>query len=51
MALMYDEMAKDRDTIIVNACGFGYIPAEMGTIFLENKFNGKYALYILFEVE
>jgi short subunit dehydrogenase-like uncharacterized protein len=40
MQLKYNDQARQKGIYIVSACGFDSIPAEMGTIFLQEKFNG-----------
>jgi hypothetical protein len=39
MQLKYNEQARNKG---VSACGFDSIPADMGTIFLQEKFNGTF---------
>jgi len=42
MQLEYNDQAKRNKVYIVGACGFDSIPADMGTVFLEEKFgNGQ----------
>lgn len=38
--LEYNEQAKEKNLFIISACGFDSIPADMGVIFLEQKFQG-----------
>lgn len=40
MQLEYNESAKEKGVFIVSACGFDSIPADMGVVFLEEKFGG-----------
>ncbi|VVD03816.1 unnamed protein product [Leptidea sinapis] len=40
MQLLYDQQARDAGVFIISACGFESIPTDLGTIFLEQKFNG-----------
>lgn len=40
MQLEYHEAAKEKGIYIISACGFDSIPADMGTVFLEEKFGG-----------
>lgn len=40
MQLKYNDKAHAKGIFIVSACGFDSIPAEMGTIYLQDKFNG-----------
>lgn len=40
MQLKYHEQARDKGVYIVSACGFDSIPADMGVVFLQEKFNG-----------
>lgn len=41
MQLDYNQSARDNKVYVVGACGFDSIPADMGTVFLENKFGGQ----------
>ncbi|XP_018320675.1 saccharopine dehydrogenase-like oxidoreductase [Agrilus planipennis] len=38
--LKYGDACKEKGIYIVSACGFDSIPADLGVIFLENKFEG-----------
>lgn len=40
MQLKYNEQAREKGVYIVSACGFDSIPADMGTVFLQENFNG-----------
>ncbi|XP_067007405.2 saccharopine dehydrogenase-like oxidoreductase [Anabrus simplex] len=40
MQLEYHKSAEEKGVYIVSACGFDSIPADMGTVFLINKFEG-----------
>lgn len=40
MQLKYNDQAREKGVYIVSACGFDSIPADMGTVFLQEKFNG-----------
>uniref|UniRef100_A0A182QET7 DNA helicase n=1 Tax=Anopheles farauti TaxID=69004 RepID=A0A182QET7_9DIPT len=40
MQLKYHEAAKERGVYLISACGFDSIPADMGTVFLEQQFDG-----------
>lgn len=40
MQLKYNEQAREKGVYIVSACGFDSIPADMGLVFLQEKFNG-----------
>jgi short subunit dehydrogenase-like uncharacterized protein len=40
MQLKYNDQAREKGIYIVSACGYDSIPAEMGTIFLQKKFEG-----------
>nr|CAD7432905.1 unnamed protein product [Timema monikensis] len=40
MQLEYHEEAKQKGVYVVSACGFDSVPADLGTIFLVNKFKG-----------
>lgn len=39
MASRYDKIAEKSNSIIVSACGFDCIPAEIGVLFLERQFE------------
>lgn len=36
----YGDWARRMGVYVVSACGFGSIPIEMGTVFIERNFNG-----------
>lgn len=38
--LKYNDQAREKGIYIVSACGFDSIPADMGTVFLQEQFNG-----------
>ncbi|KAK7792581.1 hypothetical protein R5R35_008674 [Gryllus longicercus] len=40
MQLEYHEAAEKKGVYIVSACGFDSIPADIGTVFLQDKFEG-----------
>lgn len=40
MQLEYHEQAKEKGVYVVSACGFDSIPADLGTVFLEQQFDG-----------
>ena len=40
MQLKYHEAAKEKGIYLISACGFDSIPADMGTVFLEQQFDG-----------
>lgn len=40
MQLKYNEKARENGAYIITACGFDSIPADLGTVFLQQKFNG-----------
>nr|CAD7457328.1 unnamed protein product [Timema tahoe] len=40
MQLEYHEEAKQKGVYVVSACGFDSVPADLGTIFLVDKFKG-----------
>lgn len=40
MQLKYHEAAKEKGVYMISACGFDSIPADMGTLFLEQQFDG-----------
>lgn len=41
MQLEYNSSARENNCYVVGACGFDSIPADMGTVFLEEKFDGQ----------
>lgn len=40
MELKYDQEAMAKNVYIISACGFGSIPADLGTVFMEKNFTG-----------
>lgn len=38
--LNYNDQAKNSNSLIVSACGFDSIPADLGVVFLEKHFDG-----------
>ncbi|KAL7637794.1 UNVERIFIED_CONTAM: hypothetical protein RMT77_011406 [Armadillidium vulgare] len=38
--LLHSEKAKEKGIHVVGSCGFDSVPADMGTIFLQNNFEG-----------
>ncbi|XP_055613557.1 saccharopine dehydrogenase-like oxidoreductase isoform X2 [Uranotaenia lowii] len=40
MQLKYHEAAAEKGIYLISACGFDSIPADMGTVFLEQQFDG-----------
>jgi len=51
MQLLYHKEAEAKGVYIVGACGFDSIPADMGTVFLQNNFKGKNVLDFLFTLK
>ena len=41
MQLEYNKAAQEAGIYIVSACGFDSIPADLGLIFTQNKFEGE----------
>ena len=41
MQLDYTSTARENNCYVVGACGFDSIPADMGTVFLEQEFGGQ----------
>lgn len=39
--LEYNKAAQEKGVYIIGACGFDSIPADLGVIFLQNKFEGE----------
>ena len=40
MELMFNMKAREKGVYIVGACGFDSIPADIGVMFMRNKFKG-----------
>lgn len=40
MQLEYNDLARAKGVYVVSACGFDSIPADMGTVFFEQNFDG-----------
>ncbi|XP_008200966.1 saccharopine dehydrogenase-like oxidoreductase isoform X1 [Tribolium castaneum] len=40
MQLKYHSQAQEKGVYIISACGFDSIPADLGVVFLQKKFNG-----------
>ncbi|XP_070491011.1 saccharopine dehydrogenase-like oxidoreductase [Chironomus tepperi] len=40
MQLKYNDAAREKGIYIVSACGFDSIPADMGIVYLQDKFKG-----------
>ncbi|XP_044257896.1 saccharopine dehydrogenase-like oxidoreductase [Tribolium madens] len=40
MQLKYHSKAQEKGIYIISACGFDSIPADLGVVFLQKKFNG-----------
>ncbi|NP_001153781.1 saccharopine dehydrogenase-like [Tribolium castaneum] len=40
MQLKYHSQAQEKGVYIISACGFDSIPADLGVVFLQRKFNG-----------
>lgn len=38
--MKYNEQAREKGVYIVSACGFDSIPADMGTVYFQEQFNG-----------
>lgn len=41
MQLKYAKEAEEKGVHIVGACGFDSVPADMGTLFLQDSFEGR----------
>ncbi len=41
MQLYYNSAAQENNCYVVGSCGFDSIPADMGTVFLEEQFGGQ----------
>lgn len=41
MQLEYNDLAREKGVYVISACGFDSIPADLGTVFLENHFDGE----------
>ncbi|KAL0881990.1 hypothetical protein ABMA27_001740 [Loxostege sticticalis] len=40
--MKYDNIARQAGVLVINACGFDSIPNDLGVVYLENNFEGKY---------
>jgi short subunit dehydrogenase-like uncharacterized protein len=40
MQLEYHKAAEEKGVYAISACGFDSIPADLGTVYLMNKFKG-----------
>ena len=40
MQLDYHKAAEEKGVYAISSCGFGSVPADLGTVFLMNKFQG-----------
>ena len=40
MQLDYHKAAEEKGVYAISSCGFDSIPADLGTVFLMNKFEG-----------
>jgi hypothetical protein len=43
--LIYNSKAKEAGVYIVEACGYGSIPAEMGLLYTKKQFDGIWRFY------
>lgn len=48
--MKYDNIARQAGVFVINACGFDSIPNDLGVVYLENNFDGKYVWKRLFLV-
>lgn len=44
MQLKYAKEAEEKGVHIVGACGFDSVPADLGTLFLQDSFEGRECL-------
>jgi short subunit dehydrogenase-like uncharacterized protein len=40
MQLDYHKAAEEKGVYAISSCGFDSVPADLGTVFLMNKFQG-----------
>lgn len=50
MQLKYHNSAQEKGIYVISACGFDSIPADMGVIYLQSRFNGNYLFICLFHI-
>ena len=43
--MLFNESAKEKSVHVIGSCGFDSIPAEMGTIYIQDKFGGLSVIY------
>lgn len=41
MQVKYHEEAKQNEVYVISACGFDSIPADLGLVFVKDKFEGQ----------
>jgi hypothetical protein len=46
MQLEYHKTAEEKGVYAISACGFDSIPADLGTVYLMNKFKGLFLTFI-----
>lgn len=46
MQLEYHKAAQEKGVYIISTCGFDSIPADLGVVFLQQKFDGEYFFFI-----
>ena len=42
MQFKYNEKAKENEIFVIGTCGFDSIPADMGIVYTQKKFPGKF---------
>lgn len=49
MQLEYHKAAEEKGVYAISACGFDSIPADLGTVYLMNKFKGLSLTFIVWK--
>lgn len=49
MQLNYSKQAQERGVHVIGSCGFDSVPADMGTLFLQDNFPGGSCVLLLYE--
>jgi short subunit dehydrogenase-like uncharacterized protein len=50
MQLEYHKAAEEKGVYAISSCGFDSIPAELGTVYLINKFKGLSLNFIVWKI-
>jgi short subunit dehydrogenase-like uncharacterized protein len=49
MQLEYHKAAEEKGVYAISSCGFDSIPADLGTVYLMNKFKGLSLTFIVWK--